>query len=298
MSRNTLLTGLPLEAEGGILDIFEQTVTNLLDSVNDKNLKSVQRELIDFFKSSEQNNDTRVQYAAKAYELTNQFDDDRRSILLLSAALEVTWPDYPGGDGYFSEPSELASAATVIGINNSGPELIEFSKKLSPCKAIEFFDLGIAASSESTSEQVLFAASRTNLDPVFAVAAVSNALSKKQIKSLLAELDSASWLVAVLLKSDGWTWPDWQYAFEQATFNCEPTVPFWEVLLTEIGKNQNDDSSDLPWISEFIEEFENYDGLDPDVSGETFELFQSSDSLMALAMASNWDSLQEALESL
>jgi hypothetical protein len=144
----------------------------------------------------------------------------------------------------------------------------------------------------------MFAMKRSNLDPILAVGAVSGSLNRDQIMDVLSQIDSPGWLVTALLKSDGWYWPDWQYAFEQASFNCEPSVLFWEILLDEIRKNQEDESSELSWIPDFMQEFEDNEGLDPDFSEATFELLSGNPSLRKLAMESKWEPLIEALESL
>ena len=267
---------------------FETAVVPLVESLQDSSGKDIQKQLLAIFKQSEDDEATRSEWAKKAFALSNQLTDDRQSLVLLAAALEVSWPDYPGGDGYYREPSDLATAATLIGINSSDQDLIDFTKTLDPCQAIEFFDLGIASNNEASAEQVLAAVKRTNLDPVLAVASVSPALSKKQIMELLLEIESPSWLTWVLLKSDGWTWPEWQYAFEQASFNCEPNVAFWEVLLTEVGKHQEYESSELSWIADFMEEFEENEGLDPDAAAETLDLIRQNSKLLELAMSSNW----------
>jgi hypothetical protein len=115
---------------------------------------------------------------------------------------------------------------------------------------------------------------------------------------VLGQIDSPGWLVVALLKSDGWYWPEWQYAFEQASFNCEPSVLFWEILLDEIRKTQVDESSELLWVPEFMQEFEASEGLDPDFSEVTFELLSGNQSLRKRAMESKWEPLIEALESL
>ena len=274
---------------------FESAVVPLVESWQDSNGKDIQNQLLAIFKQSENDEVARSEWAKKAFALSNQLTDDRRTLVLLAAALEVSWPDYPGGDGYYREPSDLATAATLIGINSSDQGLIDFTKTLDPCRAIEFFDLGIASNNEASAEQVLEAVKRTNLDPVLAVASVSPALSKKQIMEVLLEIESPSWLTWVLLKSDGWTWPEWQYAFEQASFNCEPTVAFWEVLLTEVGKNQEDESSELSWIADFMEEFEDNGGFDRDVSEENLELIKQNPNLLELALATNWEYVIEAL---
>ncbi|WP_148664061.1 hypothetical protein [Aurantimicrobium minutum] len=277
---------------------FETTVESLLDAAKDSNITQVQAQLTAFFKGSESDDDIRSSWAKQAYSLTNKYEDDRRSLLLLSAALEVTWPDYTRGDGYYSEPSDLAVAATVIGVNNSDESFFTFSKDLSSCAAINFYDLGVVSNPSVSSENVMYAVKRSNLDPVRSIAAVSNALERDQIMDVLGQIDSSGWLVATLLKSDGWFWPEWQYAFEQASYNCEPSAEFWKILLQEIRKNQEDLTSEFLWIPEFIEEFEANEGLDPEFSEETFELLSNNQSLRKLAMESKWEPLIEALENL
>jgi hypothetical protein len=277
---------------------FETRVETLLASADESNLTDVQSQLTAYFKSSESDDDLRSDWAKQACTMRNSFDDDRRSLLLLSAALEVSWPEYSRGDGYFREPSDLASAATVIGVNNPEDSFFEYSKALKPCAAIHFFDLGVVSNNSVSPENVMFAIERSNLDPVLAVAAVSGALNRDQIMTVLSQIDSPGWLVVALLKSDGWYWPEWQYAFEQASFNCEPSLLFWEVLLDEIRKNQEDESSVLSWIPDFMQEFEDNEGLDPDFSEVTFEFLSDNQALRKLAMESKWEPLIEALESL
>ncbi len=150
---------------------FETRVESLLDSADQSNFSAVQSQLIDLFLESENDDELRSDWAKRAYALTNRFSDDRRSLLLLSAALEVSWPEYSRGDGYFREPSDLASAATVIGVNNPDDSFFEYSKHLEPCAAIHFFDLGVVSNNSVSPENVMFAINRSNLDPVLAVAA-------------------------------------------------------------------------------------------------------------------------------
>jgi hypothetical protein len=277
---------------------FETRVEALLHSATESNLGEIQSQLTAYFKGSDSDDELRSDWAKQAYSMTNRFTDDRRSLLLLSAALEVSWPEYSRGDGYFREPSDLAIAATLIGVNNPDDSFFEFSKKLSACAAISFFDLGVVSNSSVSPENVFFATTRSKLDPVLSIAAVSGSLKRDQTIDILGKIDSPGWLVTALLKSDGWYWPDWQYAFEQASFNCEPSVLFWEILLNEIRKNQEDESSQLSWIPDFMQEFEDNEGLDPDFSEPTFELLTSNQSLRKLAMESKWETLIEALESL
>jgi hypothetical protein len=80
-------------------------------------------------------------------------------------------------------------------------------------------------------------------------------------------------------------WPEWQYVFGQASFNCE------QVLL-------GDESTELSLIPDFMKEFQDCQGLDPKVSEASFELFTTNESLRKLAMESKWEPLLEALEAM
>lgn len=277
---------------------FETKIESILNSADESNISEVQAQLTAYFKGSESDEEVRSDWAKQAYALTNRFDDDRRSLLLLSAALEMSWPEYGLGDGYFSEPSDLAVAATVIGVNNPDESFFAFSKELSLCAAINFYDLGFVSNNSVSSEDAMFAIHRSHVDPVLSIAAVSSALERNQIMDVLGQIDSSGWLVATLLKSDGWYWPDWQYAFEQASFNCEPSEQFWEILLKEIRKFQVNQTSQLSWIPDFMADFEDNGGLDPETYEDTFELLSSDTFLRTHAIESKWEPLIEALESL
>jgi hypothetical protein len=280
---------------------FETRVESLLDSADQSNFSKVQSQLIDLFQESEHDDELRSDWAKRAYSMTQRFEDEKRALLLLSGALEVEWPQYERGDGYFEEPSDLATAATLIGINNCDDPFFQFSMALEPCNAIEYFDLGFVSNSTSSPGNVLFAISRSGADPVLSIASVAGALDKEQILKVLSKIDpidAPGWMSVTLVKSDGWYWPDWQYAFGQASFNCEPSAVFWEVLLGEIRKSQENESSELSWIPHFMKEFQDCQGLDPKVSEASFELLTGDHSLRKLAMESRWEPLIEALERL
>jgi hypothetical protein len=280
---------------------FETRVESLLDSADQSNFSAVQSQLIDLFMESEGDDDLRSDWAKRAYSMTQRFEDQKRSLLLLSGALAVEWPQYERGDGYFREPSDLATAATLIGINNSDDPFFQFSKALEPCNAIEYFDLGFVSNSTPSPGNVLFAISRSGADPVLSIASVAGALDKEQILKVLSNLDpidAPGWMSVTLVKSDGWYWPEWQYAFGQASFNCEPSAVFWEVLLGEIRKSQENESTELSWIPDFLTEFQTVGGLDPTVSEASFELLTGDRSLRKLAMDSKWEPLIEALEAM
>ena len=271
-------------------------ITQILDSLTDENVAVVQESLTALFMESKDSEELRRAYAKKAIELDFHLSDDKKSLLLLSCAIEVPWPEYNRGDGYYSEPSDLATNITLLGINNEDPGLIAFSKAMNSCNGIEFYDLGIASNRDSTEEEVLLAKNRTHLDPVIAMAAVSPALSKQQIFDTLLELNDAVWLSLAIGKSDGWTWPEWQYAFGQASFNYEPSLELWNILLNQVKNLSKDESNQIPWISEFMEVFEDDGGLDPDSSQDTLQFIKGNSGLLTLASESGWQTLIEALE--
>jgi hypothetical protein len=274
---------------------FETRVESLLDFADESNLTEVQSQLTDYFIESESDDELRSDWAKQAYSMTKRFKDDKRSLLLLSAALAVQWPEYGRGDGYFSEPSDLATEATLIGINNPDDSFFEFSKLLSRCGAIGYFDLGFVSNSTVSPRNVLFAIGRTDVVPVLSIAAVAGALNRDQVIEVLSQIDAIDapgWISLTLQRSDGGYWPDWQYAFGQASFNCEPSVVFWDVLLDEIRKNQENESSQLSWIPDFMSLFEDVGGL------EDLGILATDEHLRKLAMESKWEPLIEALESL
>ena len=80
--------------------------------------------------------------------------------------------------------------------------------------------------------------------------------------------------------------------FGQASFNCE------QVLLGEIRKSQENESTELSLIPDFMKEFQDCQGLDPKVPEASFELFTTNESLRKLAMESKWEPLLEALEAM
>jgi hypothetical protein len=73
---------------------------------------------------------------------------------------------------------------------------------------------------------------------------------------------------------------------------------FWEVLLGEIRKSQENESTELSWIPDFLTEFQTVGGLDPTVSEASFELLTGDRSMRKLAMDSRWEPLIEALEAM
>ena len=274
---------------------LEKEVSSLLDSVSDSNLVTVQNELTALFNKADSDFDALEKYGKLALKMVGNLEDDRKVLLLLAAALEMEWPEFQGGDGYWIVPSDLSSAATLLGLNNGHESLIEFSKKLNPCSALAYFELGLAAVSGASPSQVLFATNRSPVDPVLAIASLSESLDKTQILETLEKLDECVWLAAALKGANGWMWPEWQDAFDQVSGASRANGSFVEVLLVQVGKSNSEDSSGLKWIPEFIEEFEDWEGFYEDPSG-MLELIVSNKELLSLAINSQWEGLIEALE--
>jgi hypothetical protein len=280
---------------GGMVSQLEKQVSSLLDSASDSNLMTVQNELTALFNRADSDFDALEKYGKLALKMIGNLGDDQKVLLLLAAALEMEWPEYQGGDGYWICPSDLSSAATLLGLKNGNESLIEFSKKLNPCTAILYFDLGLAAVSGASPSQVIFATNRSTVDPVLAIASLSESLNKSQILETLEKLDQGVWLAAALVGANGWTWPEWQNAFDQVSGASRVNSSFVEVLLTQVGKSNSEDSSALKWIPEFIEEFESFEGFYEDPSG-ILNLIVSNKKLLKLAKDTQWEGLIEALE--
>ena len=280
---------------GGMVSQLEKQISSLLDSASDSNLITVQNELTALFNRADSDFDALEKYGKLALKMVGNLGDDQKVLLLLAAALEMEWPEYQGGDGYWICPSDLSSAATLLGLKNGHESLIDFSKKLSPCTAILYFDLGLAAAERASSSQVIFAANRSSVDPVIAIASLSESLDKTQILEILEKLDEGVWLAAALVGANGWTWPEWQDAFEHVSVVSGVHASFLEVLLIEIGKSNSEDSSALEWIPGFLEEFESWEAFYEDRSG-ILNLIVSNKKLFKLAKDTQWEGLIEALE--
>lgn len=273
---------------------LEKQIRIELDSVTDSNLKKVQNTLIALFKKADSDFESLSKYGKLALKLAKNLDDDNEKLLLLTGALEMEWPEYLGGDGYWSEPSDLSVATTLLGQKSGNTSLFEFSKKLNPCKALAFFDLGLVANNSASPSQVMFATRRSPVDPVLAISSVSESLNTKQIAEIFEKIEEGVWLAAVLFRANGWTWPEWQEAFDQVSKSSSITLAFAETLLKEVAKSKNEDSTALEWIPEFIEEYEDWDGLDEEPS-RFLELVESNTKLLKLAKNSHWEGLIDGL---
>jgi hypothetical protein len=271
---------------------FEDKVVELVESVSISNITLIQAELTRLFKQSEGDDDVRVDQADFAVRLASRIENENKALVLLAAALEVSWPNYDRGDGYFLEPSLLASFATRLGLSTNYAELLQWSNQLTRCEFIGFFDLGIAANPGSSSLEVMSAVKRSSIDPVIAIAASSPVLLTSQIREVLAPLESASLLIAAILRMDGWNWPEFQDAFGLASKNLQPTETLWKVLLVEAKNHLNDNSSQFSWIYDFIDQADSYffENLE-----DVVDMIRKSPNLRKLAIDSQWKTLTEIL---
>ena len=273
---------------------IEKQISSLLDSLNDNNANSVQTELTSLFKEADSDFDALRNHGKLAYKMAKKLEDHAKALLLLAAALEMEWPEYQGGDGYWIEPSNLSGAAVLLGLNNGHESLIEFSQKLNRCKALEFFDLGLVACRGASAGQIVFATNRSPVDAVLAIASLSSSLNKAQILRVLKKLKEGAWLTAALV-GNGWTWPEWQYAIKQISGVSVVNASFLEVLLIEVGKSNSEENSALEWIPEFVEEFESWEAFYEDRAGILMPIV-SNKKLLKLAKDTQWEGLIEALE--
>lgn len=272
---------------------FEDKVLELIESVSLTNITLVQGELTRLFKQSEGDDEVRVEQADFAYRFARNIEDDCKALVLLAAALEVSWPRYERGDGYFLEPSLLATFATQLGLSSNFAELLEWSDQLTRCEFLGFFDLGIAANPEATSYQVMESVGRSTIDPVLAIAAASPALTTSQVREALAPLDFVSLLISAIYKEDGISFPEFQDAFGVASSNLKPSEALWEVLLSESGRQLSDSSSEFSWMADFIDQAESCDLFQS--RADVMTLIRQNPKLRELAGDSQWEAVTARL---
>jgi hypothetical protein len=283
-----------VELIGEIVSKLKKQVSSLLDSLNQSNLSVVQTDLTALFKEADSDFEALRNHGELAYRMAEKLEDHAQVLLLLAAALEMEWPEYQGGDGYWIEPSNLSGAAVLLGLSNGHESLIEFSQKLNPCRALAYFDLGLVAGRGASAGQIVFATNRSPVDAVLAIASLSSSLNKAQILGVLKKLKEGAWLTAALV-GNGWTWPEWQYAIKQISGVLVVNSSFLEVLLIEVGKSNSEETSALEWIPEFVEEFESWEAFYEDRAG-ILKLIVSNKKLLKLAKDTQWEGLIEALK--
>lgn len=207
-------------------------------------------------------------------------NDLQTQIALHSIAECVEWPEYNRGDGYWVEASHNAMALVGIGerLRNEDAELARLILGMS-LPGRDFIALGMAGNPRLPKEVIQSLA--TFPDPVKVIAASNEKLDVDDVRAMLESIDNGAWVAALVMGQDGWTWPDWQYAFGQVSTGCPESAAFWEVILTEFAREDR-----WPWFEDFLVQTE--DGFDPDDAEGLFIAFEESPHLNSLGVASGW----------
>jgi len=202
-------------------------------------------------------------------------------IVLRLLAESVEWPPYMRGDGYWAEPSKNASELVLIGWNLSADD-VDFARDVveAGISGVGFIALGLAKNQQLPRELIL--SLKEFDDPVIAVASEHPSLVAEDVRDLLQQVENFAWISALVSGQDGWTWPDWQQAFGLVSTGCPDSKAFWEVLLSEIAKSPR-----WPWIEDFVEDFEDYDGGPEELEGLVATLKEHPE-LMGIAFSGGW----------
>lgn len=177
--------------------------------------------------------------AASLVAISRSEDVTSGAAIAMAAINSLHWPQYNHGDGYWTGASELATQLTLMALNDHAHTLIpslltmKQSHSRADYDALGFVDLGIVANMAVDRDTVLQVAKRAGIDPVTVVAMAHPALSLDDQTHLYDLIENFDWLVNLLRRTDGWTWPDYQSAFEQASFTVsdEQLVPIWLLIL-------------------------------------------------------------------
>jgi hypothetical protein len=119
-------------------------------------------------------------------------------------------------------------------------------------------------------------------DPVIVAISTHSSLTADDVRTLLSRVDNGTWLSLWLLGRDGWTWPDWQYAFEAASVDPSQSEAFWEVLLTEMASPNR-----WAWIEDFLQDLEDNEASIDDLE-DLKRLVEENRHLEELALGSGW----------
>jgi len=217
----------------------------------------------------------------------SQGQDLQTQIVLRSLAEGVEWPPYEGGDGYWSEPSDNSVGLVMVGWRLQ-PDEIELARSIlnSGLPGVGFIALGMTRNLDLPRDVIL--ALDRFADPVTVAASCHPSLTSGDVRSLLERVDNGTWVAAFVLGQDGWTWPDWQYAFGEVSRGCPDSAAFWEVVLAEMANPDR-----WSWFEDFLYEVEeSLDYQDLDAQLETFEglltAMWNNPNLVPLALASGW----------
>jgi hypothetical protein len=208
--------------------------------------------------------------------------DLQTHIALRLLAENVDWPPYERGDGYWSEPSDNAVALVRLGGCLSSEQIdIARSVMALPLRGVAFLALGLATNPNMPRDVILGLALMP--DPVIAAASTHDSLEVKDVQDLLSRVDNGVWVSTWIRGLDGWTWPDWQYAFQEATGGFgQSSAAFWEALLLGCAS-----PSRWPWIDDFIQDLEDGESEIHDLDG-LLEVLSERPDLVSVAASSGW----------
>lgn len=218
--------------------------------------------------------------------LSDEYDLSTK-IVLRALAESIEWPPYERGDGYWSEPSQNSVALVMIGWLLK-PDEVEMARDIlnSQLPGVSFIALGMTRNRNLPADIIMSLAKFG--DPVTAAASEHGSLGAAEVRAMLEQIENGVWVSALVLGQDGWTWPDWQYAFEQVSTGCPESPAFWEVLLSELAK-----SNRWRWFEDFLDSIQDpLDDQDLDELLETMEgliiALEMRPDLIPLAIASAW----------
>lgn len=255
----------------------------------------------------EEHFDTCRERAVGALQLSQEAGDSQIAIALQLAAAELPWPSYSGGDGYWIEASDVACALTVAGQEVSDQDLLSALLDYSAADqgeaakwALAYLDLGLVGNQFLDRDAVLQVVSRSAVDPVRVIAMTHPELELEDVADILQQVSDGTWLRHALNSDDGWTWPDFQYAFgiASAASDGDNCAAIWQLMLSArcvqlgtIGEYELLATVDLEWLDEFFEELE--EGFE-DLAGltDTFTWLTS----LSEAIDKNFDVAQAARE--
>ena len=207
--------------------------------------------------------------------------DLQTQIALRLLADSVEWPPYERGDGYWGEPSDNAVEVVDVGLNLN-PGDVGLARAIANLRVdgVGFIALGMARN-DCVPRDVILALGQ-HPDPVIAAISTHSSLTADDIRNLLSRVDNGTWVASWLLGRDGWTWPEWQYAFGAASLDPSQSLAFWQVLLKEMAS-----PSRWLWIDDFLQDLE-----DDEASSEDLEdlkrLLEADEDLVRLALESGW----------
>lgn len=242
--------------------------------------------------------DVASQYGRLVIEVCNSAPAIVRCTMF-GIALNGSWPEYVNGEGYWDVPSMLADLIVMDALTISDNEfaLLELHQETIGA-GMPFIDLGIAGSTRVNSDSIVRAATRSSsmpdFPPILITASANPKLDSSYVHQFLGQSyksGNGQWLRSFITRSDGWTWPDWQSAFQVVSEAAKRSRAFWAEVLTP---SIDGICPIAQWDEEEEFEPELYEGYLDDL-----KFYLSSDpKLEKIALASGWVPAQELVERL